>query len=650
MVCSTQGGLAPLPKMTDVCRMYFKITLRKNPGTNSLCGYYRLVESYRNVENRICHRTILNVGFLDHVNPEQLNKIQKLLTQRAEGKISLFREGDPEVQMLTETLWQRMVVEKRIDMPEDALVKRQRLVDIDTIKHRDVREIGAEWMAYQALGQLKVPDFLRCAGWGERQIQLALTQVIGRAVYPASELKTARWAQENSAVCEVTGYPLKDITKDKLYQGALSLCGIKDQLEQHLSKRTNELFDIDDKIILYDLTNTYFEGEKRNSKMAKFGRSKEKRNDAKLIVLAMVVNPEGFLKYSNIFDGNTTDSSTLSLIVEKLRSKTSQTARGAIVVIDAGIATEANLELLEKKGYDYVCVSRKDFKDFQSVEGAPPQVISTRNKQELTVQRVTSGKSTDYFLRVKSPGKELKETGMKNLFESRFEECLTKLKEGLAKKNTVKRADLIHERIGRYRQKYPSVSKYYRIDVKANDKGTATGIHWDRDATVHQKTKDKLGVYFVRTTLKIQEEEKLWKLYNTIRDLEYSFRTLKTDLDLRPIYHKNDDATLAHLNLGLLGYWIVNTIRYQLKRKDINHCWQEIVRIGNTHKIITTTGTNLEGRTTFVRRCSEPNASIKKLYAALNYKMYPFIKRKSVVHKSEQKKAQMPDSQSFAPD
>jgi hypothetical protein len=650
MVCSTQGGVAPLPKMTDVCRMYFKITLRKNPETNSLCGYYRLVESYRNVENRICHRTVLNVGFLDHVTPEQLNKIQKLLTQRAEGKISLFQEIDPEVLMLTEALWQRMVVEKRIDMPEDALVKRQRLVDIDTIKHKDVREIGAEWMAYQALGQLKVPDFLRGTGWGERQIQLALTQVISRAVYPASELKTARWAQENSAVCEVTGYPLKDITKDKLYQGALFLYEIKDQLEQHLSKRTNELFDIDDRIMLYDLTNTYFEGEKRNSKMAKFGRSKEKRNDAKLIVLALVVNPEGFIKYSNIFDGNTTDSSTLSLIVEKLRAKTSQTAQRAIVVIDAGIATEANLELLEKKGYDYVCVSRKDFKDFQAVEGTSPQVISTRNKQELAVQRVTSGKSTDYFLRVKSPGKELKETGMKSLFESRFEESLTKLKEGLAKKNTVKRADLIHERIGRYRQKYPSVSKYYRIDVNANDKGIATGIHWDRDATRHQKTKDDLGVYFIRTTLEIQEEEKLWKLYNIIRDLEYSFRTLKTDLDLRPIYHKNDDATLAHLNLGLLGYWIVNTIRYQLKRKDISHCWQEIVRIGNTHKIITTTGTNLEGQTTFVRRCSEPNASIKKLYTALNYKMYPFIKRKSVVHKSEQKKAQMPDSQSFTPD
>ena len=100
-------------------------------------------------------------------------------------------------------------------------------------------------------------------------------------------------------MCEVTGYPIEKITKDKLYKSALDLFEIKDHLEQHLSMRTNELFDLQDKIILYDLTNTYFEGQKRNSQLAKFGRSKEKRSDAKIIVLALVVNTEGFVKYSN---------------------------------------------------------------------------------------------------------------------------------------------------------------------------------------------------------------------------------------------------------------------------------------------------------------------------------------------------------------
>ena len=134
--------------------MYFKISYRKNPETGKSCGYYRLVESYRNEYDCICHRTILNVGFIDHIEPEQLNKIQKQLTLRAEGKIELFvEETDALVNDQINMLWNRLIGEKRIDHPEVAKAKRKRMVDVDTIRHRDVKEIGSEWMAYQALQQ-----------------------------------------------------------------------------------------------------------------------------------------------------------------------------------------------------------------------------------------------------------------------------------------------------------------------------------------------------------------------------------------------------------------------------------------------------------------------------------------------------------------
>ena len=118
---------------------------------------------------------------------------------------------------------------------------------------------------------------------------------------------------------------------------------------QALSTKTNELFDLQDKIYLYDLTNTYFEGRKMNSKLANFGRSKEKRSDCKLVVLALVDNVEGFIKYSNIFDGNTADNATLPKIIDNLLSQTSNEKR-AVVVIDAGIATEDNLAQIKAKG------------------------------------------------------------------------------------------------------------------------------------------------------------------------------------------------------------------------------------------------------------------------------------------------------------
>ena len=149
---------------------------------------------------------------------------------------------------------------------------------------------------------------------------------------------------------------------------------------------------------------------------------------------------------------------------------------------------------------------------------------------------------------------------------------------------------------------------------------------------------NELGSYFIKTNLNTENELSIWTIYNSIREIESTFRCLKTDLDLRPIYHKNDDATMAHLHLGILAYWLVNTIRYQLKQQKINHNWQEIVRITNTQKVITTYGQNKDDEMIYVRRCTEPDKKVKEIYAKLKYKNYPFTKRKSVVHKSELKK------------
>jgi Transposase DDE domain len=626
--------------------MYFKHSLRFNPKHDILCGYYRLVESYRNIDDRICHRTILNVGFLTDLTADDLNIIQKHLSNLAWGKPELFEEPNELISKYTAQFWNEIISKKRIDLPETTAAKNQNLVNIETIKHKEVREIGAEWLGFQALEQLKVKDFLIAKGWDEQKVELAISQIISRAVYPFSELRTSKWIQENSAICEVTGYPIEKITKDKLYRSALDLYEIKDALEQHLSRKTNELFDIEDKIILYDLTNTYFEGQKKNSKLAQFGRSKEKRSDAKLIVLALVTNPEGFIKYSNVFEGNTSDSVTLPTIIDNLRLKTSTTAR-ALVVLDAGIATAANLSLLEIKGYDYLCVSRSKLKDYKPVLGSIAQSVQTKNKQILTLHNVTADNVTDYYLKVKSPGKTLKEQAMKTQFENRFEEQLEKIKIGLTKKHSTKRADKINQRIGRAIQKYPSTSKYYDVKVSTNKNNLATDIVYQKNQELHQAMLENLGVYFIRTNLKPKDEQTLWTIYNTIREIESTFRCLKTDLDLRPIYHKNDNATMAHLHLGILAYWLVNTIRYQLKVDKINLNWQEIVRIANTQKIITTYAKNQNGETVYVRRCSEPNQNIKSIYQALKFKPYPFVKRKSVVHSSELKKNNLHNYKAF---
>ncbi len=653
--------------------MYFKFVMRTNPETKIYSGYFRLVESYRNAEGKVHSRTIMNAGYLDALNTDQLNLIQKILTEKVNNQdqplFELPYTDDATVIHYVNEFYNRMVVEKRIDVQVEKQETKPsksgkdiQKIDINSIRNKDVREIGAEWLSFQALLQLQITPFLERQGWDADDIKLAQTHIISRAVYPASELETTRWIKENSSVCEVTGYDIEKITKDRLYRISKQLYAEKDALEQHLSVRTNELFDIEDKIMLYDLTNTYFEGRKLGSKLAQFGRSKEKRNDAKLVVLALVANPEGFIKYSSILEGNMSDPKSLEEMINKLRIKTSVSAKKALVVIDAGIASEANLAMIKAKGYDYLCVSRSNLKNYKVDAGATTVTVTDNKKQKIDLCRVTSGRNTDYYLKVESLAKEAKERSMNEQFRTGYEAGLKIIAASLSKKGGVKQEDKVHQRIGRLKQKYPSIHRYFDIEVDVKEdvepkrkkkaepldqqqKKIVTAIRWSlkKDVDINARS----GVYFLRTSLEANTEEVVWQFYNTIREIEATFRTLKTDLDLRPIYHKNDDSTMAHLHLGLLAYWLVNTVRHQLKKEGIHSGWREIIRTMNTQKAVTTLAQNVQDEVIMIRRCSEPSHQVRRLYDALKYKYAPFVRRKSVVHKSELDDCQSIEQQSF---
>ena len=235
--------------------MYFKSSIRPNPATDQLDSYCRLVESYRNETDSVCHRTLLNVGFLKSLfNVDELNQIRRIICKRYQdikGGDELFDialDNPQKVIDLADKWWNELVEKNHIDIGQKEkkapTVRRRKLVFEESIRHPDVREIGSEWLCYQALGLLQLPDYLVNIGFTDEETRLSVTQIISRAVYPVSELETARWIRENSAVCELTGYPLKKITKDALYKSALKLFSQKDNIEQILSVKTNQLFDI----------------------------------------------------------------------------------------------------------------------------------------------------------------------------------------------------------------------------------------------------------------------------------------------------------------------------------------------------------------------------------------------------------------------
>ena len=613
--------------------MHFSATYRHNPQTGQNEPYYRLKETYRDSVGIVRSRILLSPGFIKGLSGKQLRDVSVGLTHRMEHKDEADLFGDAHeahespVKEWIDSLWDMMVSQNKIDIDrkkDDLRIRAERnLLFGDTLEGREAREMGAEWCCYQAVEQLGVAGLLRREGWDELFISKALASLITRTVYHASEYKSLRIMRENSAVCELFGFPASELNTHNIYDIPLEFYKIKQSLESHLSNKTNHLFNLQDKIVLFDLTNSYFESPKKFSKLAKFGRSKEKRSDAKLVVLAMVINAEGFIKYSSVLEGNTSDPSSLPAMIENLSLQSHSPKDKSLVVMDAGIATEENLALIVSKGYDYLCVSRKKPK---AVPRGDEVVVYDNKGQPITLAAVESQGGSGYYLHVRSHAKGLKERSMNRQFRERFEQRLQCIESSIHKKSGTKKYDKVCERIGRAKEKYPSIQKHYDVRVEKDESETVTRITW---AVKDQADMDSSsGVYYLRTSRPLLDEQTIWEYYNIIRNVGDSFRTLKLDLDLRPIYHQKDEPTEAHIFFGLLSYWVVNTIRVQLLRKGINHDWTELTRVMATQKTVITCAKNKLGEMVSMKVCTVPEEKLQGIYDALLYKNQPYKRKK----------------------
>lgn len=617
--------------------MFLKSAEIKEKNTGKTYRYYKLCESYR-IGNKTRHQTVLFLGKIEEI---ETNEERKLLADRIEQLLSggqtLFSSATPDhIEKLARHYYAQIKRKGLTSLPitqaETLRTKEEdkdyQEVDISSVTLEDVREIGCEWLCKQTLEELEIGTFLGKYGWSDSQIDTALLHIISKASYPASEHKTAQWINDNSSVAELFDREPDSINRFQLYQACNMLYKVKDDLEEFLSVRTNELFDLEDKIILNDLTNTYFEGRKAGSKLAKFYKSKEKRNDAKLVALALVVNAEGFVKYSKIYRGNIADCKTLGDIVDHLSARTSSTGRKPTVVIDAGIATEENLTMLKSKQYQYVCVSRSKLKDYQAT-GSEIIKLNDKRNQPIEVRWVEKTGIDDRYLYVRSQMKAVKESSMNDHFSERYEEELENIARSIHKKRGTKKYEKVLERIGRIKERYSTANKHYEINVQAKD-GIAVMVAWKRKPAT---TRSQEGVYFLRTNLQETDEKIMWNIYNTIREIEATFRVLKTDLSLRPVYHQKDEYTESHLFLGIIAYMVVNTIRYRLKNHGIRHDWQNIVRIMNSQKAGTITMNQRNNKQINKRICSMPSAEAQEIYSATGYKPMPFYRKNIVLPK-----------------
>jgi transposase len=290
--------------------------------------------------------------------------------------------------------------------------------------------------------------------------------------------------------------------------------------------------------------------------------------------------------------------------------------------MDAGIASEENLNLIKEKGFDYVCVSRHRpacrqgrLNDYPYDKQTKKIVVDTeKGKSSVSLGVFKPEGFDDTWLYVESEAKRKKEQSMSTKLSERFEEELKNIASALHKKGGTKQINKVWERIGRVKERHSRVSANYELTVEEQD-GKASSMTWQKKPIQKSKEDKANGIYFIRTSYTDPSEKELWEVYNTIREVESTFRCLKSDLQNRPVHHQNDQRVEAHIYLTILAYQLVNTIRYMLKEKEITTSWKNIVRIMATHTIQTII-LPTDKKDIHLRKPAKPIKEVQDIYTA----------------------------------
>ena len=397
----------------------------------------------------------------------------------------------------------------------------------------------------------------------KKEVALSLGTVIARAVFPASERATHAWLVQNSGLGELIDFDFQKTSLNDLYRISDILLRHKNVLEQHLESIEQCIHGYKNTITLYDLTNTYMEGQARANPKAAYGVSKEKRTDCPLITLGLAINEHGFIHRTKILPGNVAESKTLKEMIQSLDR--SEDLFRPTIVLDAGISSEENLRWLREHGYKYV-VSTRQRASSLDLEGELVPVEDAQNNVKAAL--IKSSDVEERWLYCESKAKAAVASKMKESFKQRFEIELKKLVEGLRKPKGMKKYVKMVERVGRLKEKHKNISGCYEITVTASEDGkTAILVEW---AEIPEKMEEKLtGHYFLRTNLVDSEAKELWTLYNTLRGVEDVFRFMKSSLGLRPVYHQKEGRVDGHLWITILAYHLIQNCLYQLGKKTL---------------------------------------------------------------------------------
>jgi transposase len=488
-------------------------------------------------------------------------------------------------------------------------------VDVTSLQLTRPRAVGVEAAGLAAMDWLGIDQILMDLGLNGVQRDAVAGLLIGRMAAPGSEIATWRWLRESSALGELLHVDFEAMPPIRLYRTSDLLVRHRDKIEAALFTNIKDLFALPVTVTLYDLTNTYFEGTAAGIATAARGRSKEKRSDCPLVTLGLVLDSSGFVRRSRMFAGNAAEAGTLQDMLKGLAAPD-----GALIIMDAGIATAANIAWLKEQKYRYLVVSRERGRKFD-----PQLAVNTLTASNETVrlQRVLSEDGSEVRLYCHSEGRETKETAISARFATSFEAGLAKLDAGLSKPRGQKKLANIQQRIGRLKEKSRGASQHYEIIVTPDEAGEqAASVTWTK-TPVEGSMLTHPGVYCLRSNETTWDAEKLWHTYTMLTDLEAVFRGLKSELGLRPVYHHKEERTEGHLFITVLAYQLVQAIRRKLEAVDETMSWTRLREILSVQRRITATFQQRDGHTMHVRKATVAEPALRRIYDALGIDASP---------------------------
>ena len=542
-------------------------------------SYWSLVETVRTADGPR-QRTLCYLGELNGSAHARWQKTVEVFNEQGEStQLKLFPS--------------------EVEAPDDPNVAR---VVVKKVRVERTRRFGDCYLGLQLWKRLGLEEFFAQhldvdaadVAWS----RVAAVLAINRLCAPGSELAVEQHWYPSTALDDLLHIGKGKINDTRLYRCLDRLLPLKSKIEQHLKQRYGELFQAEFDVLLYDLTSTYVEGAAEENPLMRRGYSRDHRPDCEQLVLALIVNPDGFPFSYELFDGNRADVTTVEAILRTVERKYGKARR--VWIFDRGVVSEENLAAIRKRGGEYlVGTTRSKLKQFEA-ELLKDDFEKIRPDVEVKQIQVLGGEET--YILCRTEGRKEKEKAIRSRFVAKIEKALAGLEKRIAE-GKLKDRDKMWMRLGRIQASHPQVADLYEMTIKDSKEGAR--LVWRQKPEQQQWLEAREGAYLLRTNLTASTAADLWKKYMQLTEVEAAFRTLKSELAIRPLFHQLEKRVKAHVLVAFLGYALLVTLKHLLKRAGSEDSPAKVLkRLSELYSVDIVLPT-IEGREICLRRISK---------------------------------------------